>query len=132
GGTVIRGWSGITPQPRLEADGGGSGVIVADIVDNSPAAKAGLKPGDLILACDDHDIEGAEEKAVAHFYRLETSKLPDNEFAVSYVRAGQKQVARFKLAPRQPAQADDVELRGWGAVVRDLTQDLVRDERLPD
>src|SRR5690606_21314238 len=29
-------------------------------------------------------------------------------------------------------QADDVELKSWGAVVRDLTTKLARDERLPD
>src|SRR5262249_49250565 len=49
-----------------------------------------------------------------------------------YVRAGQKQAAKIKLTAREPAQADDVELRVWGAVVRDLTQRLARDERLPD
>jgi serine protease Do len=38
----------------------------------------------------------------------------------------------LKLTSREPAQADDVELRSWGAVMRDLTQKLVREERLPD
>lgn len=131
-GRVIRGWSGITVQPRLESDGIGSGVVISDVVADSPAEKAGLKPGDLILAGDGHAIEGAEEKAVAHFNRLETSQVPGNDFAVDYIRAGQKQVAKIKLTAREPAQSDDVELRVWGAVVRDLTQRLARDERLPD
>lgn len=131
-GRVIRGWSGITVQPRLESDGEGAGVIVGDIAAGSPAAGAGLQPGDLIVACDGHAIESAEEKAVAHFNRLEASQLPEREFVVDYVRGGQKRTARVKLAQRQPAQADDVELRSWGAVVRDITQKLARDERLPD
>lgn len=131
-GRVIRGWSGVTVQPRLEAQGTGQGVIVSDVAGGSPAAKAGLQAGDLILSCDGHAIEGGEEKAVAHFNRLETSRMPENEFAIEYVRAGAKQTAKLKLAPREPAQAEDVELRSWGAVVRDLTQKLVRDERLPD
>ena len=131
-GRVIRGWSGLTVQPRLEADGAGVGVIVSDVVAGSPAAKAGLQPGDLIVACDGHEIEAGEEKAVAHFNRLETSRLPENDFSIEYVRAGSKQTAKLRLAPREPAQADDVELRSWGAVVRDLTQKLVREERLPD
>lgn len=131
-GRVIRGWSGITVQPRLEADGGGAGVVVSDIVADSPAAKSGLQPGDVILACDGHPIEGGEEKAVAHFNRLETSQLPDKDFTIDYLRAGAKQTARVKLAAREPAQADDVELRVWGVVVRDLTQRVVREERLPD
>jgi S1-C subfamily serine protease len=86
----------------------------------------------LVLACDGHEIEGAEEKAVAHFNRLEASQLPDKDFVVDYLRAGKKQTARLKLTPREPAQADDVELRSWGVVVRDLTQKLVREERLTD
>src|SRR5688572_1790668 len=131
-GRVIRGWSGITVQPRLEADGDGGGVIISDVVAGSPAASAGLQPGDLILAGDGLAIEGGEEKAVAHFNRIETSKFPDNEFAIEYVRAGAKQTAKLKLSSREPAQSDDVEVRSWGAVVRDLTQKLVRDERLPD
>lgn len=131
-GRVIRGWSGITVQPRLEADGPGAGVIVADVVESSPAAAAGIRPGDLIVACDNYPIEGGEEKAVAHFNRLETSRLPENEFVVDYLRGGQKQTARMKLAPRQPARADDAELLAWGAVVRDLTPKLARTERLPD
>ncbi|MEO7414445.1 MAG: PDZ domain-containing protein [Opitutaceae bacterium] len=130
-GTVSRGWSGMTVQPRLEADGTGPGVIVGDVVANSPAARAGLLPGDLILACDGHEIEGGEEKAVAHFNRLEASQLPNNDFLVEYLREGQKRSVRLKLASREAAQAADVELRSWGAVVRDLTQKLVRDERLP-
>lgn len=131
-GRVIRGWTGITVQPRLEADGEGVGVVISDVAGASPAAKAGLQAGDLILACDGHPIEGGEEKAVAHFNRLETSQLPDKEFAIEFVRSGAKQTVRVRLTPREPAQADDVELKPWGAVVRDLTQKLVREERLPD
>lgn len=131
-GKVVRGWSGLSVQPRLEADGGGRGVVVGDVAAGSPAAKAGFKPGDLILACDGHAIEGAEEKAVAHFNRLETSLLPGSNFSVEFTRGGKTQKASMKLESREPAQADDVELRGWGAVVRDLTPLVVRLERLPD
>jgi serine protease Do len=131
-GRVIRGWSGITVQPRLEADGPGSGVIISDVAAGSPAARAGLTAGDLILACDGHAIESAEEKAVAHFNRLEATQLPNNDFVVEYMRGGQKQTARVRLSQREPARSDDVELRSWGAVVRDVTSKLARDERLPD
>jgi serine protease Do len=131
-GRVTRGWSGLTVQPRLEADGAGAGVLVGDVAMDSPAGVAGLQPGDVIVACDGHAIEGAEEKAVAHFNRLETSLMPGSDFRVEFVRGGQKQVARIKLARRELAQADNVELRGWGVVVRDLTPKLIREERLPD
>lgn len=131
-GHVTRGWSGLTVQERLESAGKGPGVFVADVEPDSPAAKAGFKPGDVVLAADGHAIEGEKEKAVAHFYRLETGRLPGNEFVVDFERDGKRQTARFKLEQREPAEGDDVELRAWGAVVRDLTRGLAREERLPD
>lgn len=131
-GRVTRGWSGISVQPRLEADGTGPGVIVGDVAAGSPAAGAGVQPGDLILACDRHEIEGAQEKAVAHFNRLEASQVPGADFVIDFLRGGKKETARVKLAPREPARADDVELRTWGLVVRDVTDRVARDERLPD
>jgi serine protease Do len=91
-----------------------------------------LAPGDVVLAGDGHAIEGEEEKAVSHFYRLETGRLPGDAFVLDYTHDGRRQAARLALTARAPAQADDAEVRGWGAIARDLTPQLVRSERLPD
>lgn len=131
-GRVVRGWSGLTVQPRLEADGAPRGVIIADIAQGSPAAGGDLRPGDVILACDGEAIDDAEEKAVAHFNRLETARAPGAVFALDLLRAGERRTVKLTLTPREPAESDAVELRGWGAVVRDLTRNLVREEQLPD
>jgi serine protease Do len=128
---VIRGWTGITVQEKLESIGG-NGVVVADVAEGSPAAVAGLKAGDVILAADGKAIEGEKEKAVAHYYRLETGRAPGSEFAVDFQRGAAKQSAKIKLAERELAQADDKEFKAWGAVFRDLTRDLARDARLPE
>jgi serine protease Do len=131
-GKVVRGWSGLTVQRRLEASGKGTGVVVGDVAEGSPAAAAGFLPGDLILACDGQAIEGAEEKAVAHFHRLEASRMPGEDLEVRLVREGAEATRRVRLVAREAARADDVEFRTWGAVMRDLTQRISRLERLPD
>ncbi len=58
-GLVVKGYLGInlidTTDPRLPSDAlpegfRGSGVLVRDVVDDQPASRAGLLPGDVILA----------------------------------------------------------------------------------
>lgn len=131
-GRVTRGWSGLTVQPRLEAEGSQPGVLIADIAKDSPAAKAGLTPGDVVMAVDGHAIEGTKEKAVASFTRLEMGQMPGSEFSVDFRRAGEPRTVRFNLAMREPAQSANYELLEWGAVMRNVTRQLARDERLPD
>jgi serine protease Do len=131
-GHVVRGWSGLTVQPRLESEGSEVGVVVSDVEVDSPASRAGLQPGDVIVACDGIAIKGAQEAALTHFYRLETSRQPGTIFKIDYLRDGHAQVAKVTLSLRQPAQADNVELAEWGAVVRNLTPSVVREELLPD
>jgi serine protease Do len=131
-GRVIRGWSGITVQPRLKSDGFRSGVIVADVVPGSPAALGGILAGDVVLSADGLAIDQGEERGVAQYNRIELGKLPGDTFSVAYARAGRAASARFQLAPREDAESADVELRAWGAVVRDVTAPLARRESLPD
>jgi serine protease Do len=129
---VIRGWSGITVQEKLESLTKTGGVVVSDVAEGSPAAAAGVKAGDVIVAAGGTAIEGEKEKAVANYYRIETAKAPGTELTVDFLRGDAKQSAKVKLESREPAQADDREIKAWGAVVRDLTRDLARDARLPE
>ncbi|MFQ5828373.1 MAG: trypsin-like peptidase domain-containing protein [Candidatus Methylomirabilia bacterium] len=63
-GKVARGWLGVSVQPLTQdlAKSFGAkddrGVLIADVVEDSPANKAGLQPGDIILEFDDKAIEG--------------------------------------------------------------------------
>lgn len=61
-GHVSRGWLGVVIQPvskdLAESFGldGTQGALVSDVSDDSPAQKAGLKAGDVILSADGSDI----------------------------------------------------------------------------
>src|SRR5688500_12651590 len=57
-GHVKRGWIGLDVQPLLKSSSASRGALVAGTIDGSPAAKAGLLPGDVLLKM------GAEEVTV--------------------------------------------------------------------
>jgi len=88
-GAVTRGWLGVQIQPVTQdiAESLGlkdaKGAIVADVTEDSPALKAGLKSGDVILKVDGKDIADARELA-----RKVAQLVPGKDVPVSIVRNG--------------------------------------------
>jgi len=52
-GEIKRGWIGITSSKICKREK----AIISDVIDGGPAHKAGLKKGDLVLACEGKDVE---------------------------------------------------------------------------
>ena len=86
-GRVVRGWLGIAIQdltPELAAGFGvkpGSGVLVADVVKDSPAEAAGLKAGDIIT-----EFGGASIKDVADLQKRVAAVEPGRPTPMSVIR----------------------------------------------
>ena len=61
-GQVTRGWIGVEPQelsPELAESFGipaGSGVIITGVLQNGPAAQAGIRPGDVITKVAEREV----------------------------------------------------------------------------
>jgi Do/DeqQ family serine protease len=70
-GKVTRGWIGVEPNdlsPELAETFGvkaKTGVIITGVLQNGPAAKAGVRPGDVITGVGDKDIGNVQELLTA-------------------------------------------------------------------
>ena len=70
-GKVTRGWIGVEPNnlsPELAETFGvkaNAGVIITGVLQNGPAAKAGIRPGDVITNVDDRKIDNVQELLTA-------------------------------------------------------------------
>ncbi len=64
-GRVVRGWIGITKISDLTDDMGlgttGQGVLVVELLRGSPADRAGVEPGDVVVAVDGRPVEEAAQ-----------------------------------------------------------------------
>ena len=86
-----RPWLGLYSAEREDR------IVVADLASKGPAARAGLKRGDIITAVRDLDVE-----SLADFYRKVWACGPaGTEIALDIVRAGRNLPLRIKSADRQ-------------------------------
>ncbi|WP_228130533.1 Do family serine endopeptidase [Pseudovibrio exalbescens] len=89
-GSVTRGWLGVQIQPVTDdiAESLGlentDGTLVAETQEDTPAAKAGLRSGDVILKVDDQEVDGPRELA-----RTIADYRPDSEVVITLWRDGE-------------------------------------------
>jgi serine protease Do len=139
-GKVIRGYLGIRLQsmsPELAKSFGSTttqGALVADVVPDSPAARAGLRRGDIILAVDGEPVLDSRRLTL----RVSQS-APGTAVNLKLLRDGQEQNLRITLGElpvdAERAQAPTGEPgRGTaldGVAVDNLTADIARQLNLP-
>lgn len=105
-GQVIRGWLGLEVQPLTaelaESIGlqGQGGIIVAGIYRDSPALRAGLQPGDVILAIDGEPASDGR-RAMNQVAR----KRPGETLRISVVRGGERHELQAEVGLRPPASS---------------------------
>lgn len=86
-GQVTRGWIGVEPQdltPELAESFGltpGSGVIITGVLQNGPAAQAGIRPGDVITS-----VAGREVNNVAQLLSAVAALKPGTPATLALVR----------------------------------------------
>jgi hypothetical protein len=78
------------------------GAVVGRIVEDSPAAKAGLKEGDVIVTCRGQKVEGRE-----HFYGLLNAIPPGHIVTLGVSRDGTPQNIHVALSERRGPGMDE-------------------------
>ncbi len=118
-GYVSRCWTGLECQPMLDSKR--RGILVAGVIEDSPADRAGFAPGDVLTRYDGHTVHATIPEDLPPFNQLAYGMIPGKRFKVVGLRAGKKMVWSLTGMPREPAYAKEKELKTWGLTVRDFT-----------
>jgi len=133
-GRVSRGWLGVSIQP-LTSDLANSfgakdakGVLVSDVVPDSPAGKAGLKPGDILL-----EFEGKRTEVPSDLQRAVGLATPGQDSKVKVWRDGGERTLDVRIgeAPDEREAQQRGGARGstptvLGMDVRPITPEVAR------
>jgi serine protease Do len=112
---------GLVIQPLLKSSGRTRGVLVSGVVADSPAERAGINPGDILLTYDDHAVTGRFQEDLPQFNRLVFSTPVGARVEAVVERDGKEKVIVVRTERREKALAKAHELKEWGMAARDLT-----------
>ncbi len=108
GKKISRGWIGVAIQDVDENTAkalglkDARGALVGSVMDGEPAAQAGMKDGDIILAVDGKDIEDSSA-----LLRAIADKAPGSRTVVTVWREGKKHDVTITLGERKSSQTAD-------------------------
>ncbi|MBZ4333691.1 trypsin-like peptidase domain-containing protein [Corallococcus interemptor] len=100
-GAVTRGWLGVGIQPLTRELGQAlklsvsEGAILTQITPDSPAAKAGLKPDDVVVA-----VDGKPVRSDSELTRTVALKKPNSVATLTLYRDGKKQDVKVTMGTR--------------------------------
>ncbi len=120
-GRVRRSWLGVTLQPLLEDGRGGAGALVSGVVEGSPAEKAGLRAGDVLLSYDGQPLQARYAEELPEINRVMLQTPPGATVALAWLRDGRRDEARAAAVERGAAEGQEAELPAWGLAARALT-----------
>jgi serine protease Do len=133
-GKVTRGWLGVVLQPLTPelatsfGAEGKEGVLVSEVTPDSPAARAGLKTGDVVLQVDGHKVDSPADvaravglaapghKAKLTLWRDKAQRTVD---VVLGEAPGERQASRlgFEVRPLTPQLARELDRASTNGVV---------------
>lgn len=87
---------GVSVESSPQGEYGGSGVLVSEVHDGSPAEDLGLEAGDIILAVDGVDVQGPED-----FVQEIRAREPGDEVTLEVVRDGRAMQLAVELGERE-------------------------------
>lgn len=137
GQKVSRGWIGVTIQDLDDVTAKAlglkdqKGALIGSVMPNEPAAKAGLKAGDIVINIGNTPINSASDLT-----RVIASYKPNNKVNVTVIRDGKEKQFTVQLGERNAnSQAGNKDIQkgsNLGLSLRELTNQDRQSFRIPE
>jgi serine protease Do len=130
-GIIERGWLGVVTQPlnrsfaRYLGKPDMEGIVVPDILDGSPAAKAGLKPGDVLLQYGDDSLSAEKDDDLNKLTLMVAQTPVGTKKSLTIYRDGNIKKIDVIVGEQPKVKADEYET-DLGFTVKEITDNMFR------
>jgi len=128
-GRVIRAYTGLRLQALKDFQSNTfvdseHGVLIAGVEENSPAARSGLRAGDILLSVADKPVEGTYAEMLPEIWRRLADLEIDQPVAMEIRRNGQ--AVKIEITPEQKGASEgaDFDCRRWNMTVKEINKYL--------
>ncbi len=130
-GQVLRSWFGWKLKP-IKKSGFTEGVLVNSVVEEGPAAKAGVKAGDIIVSIDEHPVTvWFPEDEPKLLMRLASYPI-GSKVKLAWHHDDQLIESTLTTKKLEAERGKEAAFRRWGFVAVEITQTMAHNRRLPD
>lgn len=131
-GKVTRSWLGIEVQPVFKHRVAGSGVMISSVYRDSPADKAGIRTGDILVELNGVPVCVRFAEELPAFNQLAMGLAVGR--AVKAAIRRQDRALTLELTPeeREYYQPRSEELKSWGITASNLSRLMARELKLAD
>jgi serine protease Do len=136
-GAITRSYLGFTPQALQDLESfyslaANTGVLVKDVDQGSPAARAGLRPSDVVLTINDRKMDGRFPEQLPPIQNTIASLPVGSTVKLGVKRGGQTLELAAVTEKLESRIGEEWAFEKWGLSVRKVSRGYARQNQLPD